>query len=77
MSIAFRLDQLAVVSAECPLCHTIDQKVTSESLRAGASWACTRCGQTWDAQRLETAAAYAQFAAARMNQVYTSEVVQT
>ena len=51
------------VSPTCPLCHTRDETVTSDSLRAGAAWACTRCGQTWSAARLGTAAAYAEYAA--------------
>lgn len=48
----------AVCSATCPLCHTLDRAVTSESLLAGASWSCARCGQKWTAARLETASAY-------------------
>lgn len=54
---------IAVMSPACPLCHTLDQTVTAESLRAGANWVCTRCGQAWSAARLETAAAYTQYAA--------------
>lgn len=57
--------QAAVLSPTCPLCHTHDLTVTPESLSAGATWACTTCGQQWSAARLETAAAYARFAAAR------------
>ena len=53
-----------VLSATCPLCHTLDHTVTADSLRAGAEWACTRCGQTWSAARLETAAAYARYQSA-------------
>ena len=49
----------------CALCHTLDRTISAESLAAGATWACTRCGQTWSAARLETAAAYAQYTAAR------------
>ena len=49
----------------CPLCHTRDEVLTPESLAAGATWVCTKCGQTWSAVRLETVAAYAQYAAAR------------
>ena len=48
----------------CPLCHTRDQQLTPEALAAGGRWACTTCGQTWTAARLETAAAYASYAAA-------------
>lgn len=51
----------SVLSPTCPLCHTLDYTVTSDSLRVGADWACTRCGQTWSAARLATAAAYAQY----------------
>jgi predicted Zn finger-like uncharacterized protein len=54
---------IPVLSPTCPLCHTFDQTVTSDSLRMGGRWRCTRCGQTWDAERLEAVAAYAQFAA--------------
>ncbi|HSL23674.1 MAG TPA: hypothetical protein VK886_19235 [Vicinamibacterales bacterium] len=53
-----------LLSPTCPLCHTLDRTVTADSLRAGAAWDCTRCGQTWTAERLETAAAYALYAAA-------------
>lgn len=52
-----------VFSANCPLCHTAGRTVTPESLAGGARWACTTCGQTWSARRLEAAAAYAQYAA--------------
>jgi predicted Zn finger-like uncharacterized protein len=54
---------IPVLSPTCPLCHTLDQTVTSDSLRTGGRWRCTRCGQAWDAARLEAVAAYAQFAA--------------
>jgi len=54
----------AVLSPTCPLCHTLDHTITADSLRVGAEWACTRCGQTWSAARLETAAAYARYQSA-------------
>lgn len=54
---------LANLSPTCPLCHTADTTVTPHSLNAGAFWACTRCGQTWDAGRLMTVAAYARYVA--------------
>lgn len=54
----------AAVSATCPLCHTRDLVVTPDALRAGADWACARCGQQWNAARLERMAAYAIFDAA-------------
>ena len=50
-------------SPTCPLCHTLNHTITSELLAAGALWTCTRCGQTWTAARLATAAAYARSAA--------------
>jgi ribosomal protein L37AE/L43A len=56
--------QTSVLLPTCPLCHTLDQTVTADALAAGAAWACTRCGQTWSATRLEAAAAYARYAAA-------------
>jgi transposase-like protein len=49
----------------CPLCHKVDETVTTASLRSGAVWTCTRCGQNWSASRLATAADYARFAATR------------
>jgi transposase-like protein len=51
--------------ASCPLCHTVDKTVTLETLRAGASWKCARCGQSWDGERLERVNAYTRFEAAR------------
>ena len=54
----------AGVGATCALCYTVDETVTPASLRAGATWKCTRCGQTCSAERLETVAAYARFVAA-------------
>jgi transposase-like protein len=56
---------IAVPSATCPLCHTLDHTVTSESLLAGVGWVCTRCGGKWTAARLETAAAYQRYVAAQ------------
>ena len=52
-----------VVSPLCPLCHTVDVTVTRDTLRGGASWTCTLCGQRWSATRLEAVAAYARYAA--------------
>jgi transposase-like protein len=48
----------------CPLCHTVDGTITAESLEGGGEWRCTRCGQTWTAERLERLAAYVRFDAA-------------
>jgi hypothetical protein len=39
--------------------------MTDQALATGAAWRCTRCGQHWDATRLETVAAYARYLAAR------------
>jgi predicted RNA-binding Zn-ribbon protein involved in translation (DUF1610 family) len=49
---------------ECPLCHTVDVTVSEESLRAGATWVCTMCGQIWSEGRLSRVAAYARYVAA-------------
>jgi ribosomal protein L37AE/L43A len=45
--------------ATCPSCHTTDTTMTNDAVEAGADWQCGRCGQTWNAVRLATAAAYA------------------
>lgn len=45
--------------ATCPLCHTVESTISNAALAGGASWRCGRCGQRWDAERLDTAAAYA------------------
>jgi transcription elongation factor Elf1 len=45
--------------ATCPSCHTVDSRVTSLAVSAGADWLCGRCGQRWGSRRLETVAAYA------------------
>lgn len=50
--------QVAVLTATCPLCHMLDPTMTPEALLEGAAWSCSRCGQKWDAARLETVAAY-------------------
>ena len=50
--------QVAVLTATCPLCHTLDPTMTSEALLQGVAWSCRRCGQKWDAARMATAAAY-------------------
>ena len=49
---------IAVLSATCALCHTVNHSVTQESMMAGERWSCARCGQKWTAARLETATAY-------------------
>lgn len=49
----------------CPLCHTARQGAALDADRNAPAWTCDRCGQTWSPGRLETAAAYARFAASR------------
>src|SRR5689334_23356717 len=51
-------------SAMCPLCHT-SASVTQGAIEAGGDWRCVRCGQHWDAARLATVAAYAEWAGDR------------
>jgi hypothetical protein len=50
------------VIPKCALCHTSTAAVTVQTLYEGAYWRCTRCGQMWDALRLQTAADYARHA---------------
>ena len=47
--------------AVCPMCHT-SATVTHSAVEAGGDWRCVRCGQHWDARRLATVAAYAEWA---------------
>jgi predicted Zn finger-like uncharacterized protein len=47
--------------AVCPMCHT-SASVTQSAIDAGGDWRCVRCGQHWDARRLTTVAAYAEWA---------------
>ena len=49
--------------AECPSCHTPHAFLMVEALQAEDGWQCVRCGQRWNARRLETAATYAVWAA--------------
>jgi predicted Zn finger-like uncharacterized protein len=54
-------EQDIVRSAVCPMCHT-SATVTQSAIEAGGDWRCVRCGQHWDARRLATVAAYAEWA---------------
>ena len=47
----------------CPSCHTVHASSMVEALQAEENWQCVRCGQRWNARRLETAATYAKWAA--------------
>lgn len=51
-----------VRSAVCPLGHTS----AAISLDAGDAWRCTRCGQHWDARRLDAVAGFEAWAALRL-----------
>jgi ribosomal protein L37AE/L43A len=55
---------IGTLPASCPFCHTTNP-ITAEALALGAGWHCVRCGQRWDAARLETVAAYARYVADR------------
>jgi len=47
----------------CPFCHTPHGSLTDEALHLSDYWVCVRCGQHWDAHRLETVTAYAAWVA--------------
>jgi hypothetical protein len=51
-------DQDILQVATCPMCHT-PATLSGSALEAGGDWRCVRCGQRWDAARLEAVAAYA------------------
>ena len=46
-------------TVSCPMCHMVHPSLTPASVAAGEDWRCSRCGQRWDAERLATVAAYA------------------
>ena len=48
----------------CPNCHTPHSSPADDALLARDSWVCVRCGQQWDAHRLETVGAYNAWVAA-------------
>ena len=50
----------------CPLCHTSTALMSTSALLDGAYWRCERCGQVWDAVRLQTAANYSRHAASQL-----------
>jgi predicted Zn finger-like uncharacterized protein len=56
--------------AVCPMCHT-SATVTQTAIEAGGDWRCVRCGQHWDARRLATVAAYAEWARDRVGRRVT------
>ena len=42
----------------CPLCHTINNSIAADS-DDSVTWRCARCSQTWNAERVRVATAYA------------------
>jgi predicted CXXCH cytochrome family protein len=52
-------------SVPCPFCHTPHAALSDQALYTREYWVCVRCGQRWDAHRLETVAAYAEWVADR------------
>jgi predicted CXXCH cytochrome family protein len=58
-----RADALPLVT--CPSCHTPHGSLTEDTFHGGDSWVCVRCGQRWNAHRLETVAAYDAWVAER------------
>ena len=51
----------ADIAPTCPLCHTSHATMTRAALLEGAYWRCARCGQMWDAMRLQTVADYSRY----------------
>ncbi len=47
---------MSIDQVECLLCHTVHSE--SFAGNPGRSWRCTRCGQRWDAIRIEVVAEY-------------------
>ena len=47
---------MSIDSVECLLCHTVHTQSFTEN--PGRSWRCIRCGQRWDATRIEVVADY-------------------
>src|SRR5688572_22158848 len=56
---------LTGASTACPLCHTPGPALGDVSETSGASWRCAVCDQVWNARRLATVAAYADYCAQR------------
>jgi hypothetical protein len=61
------MNNLPMEAAICLSCHTADATMTNDAVSRGGYWKCARCGQTWSAVRLATAAAYERWAVARAN----------
>jgi hypothetical protein len=57
--------ETVVLAPTCPLCHTVHTTLATESVDGEGYWTCVTCGQAWSARRLETAAEYARYIAAR------------
>ena len=53
------------LSAACPLCHAPHHATTAD-VAGGGNWRCTRCGQSWSANRLANLAAYGRYAESRL-----------
>ena len=56
--------RISVQSPTCPLCHTLHLTGALDSPRTNTAWTCTKCGQTWTPERLETVASYERYVAA-------------
>jgi predicted Zn finger-like uncharacterized protein len=59
------LDSPGPPLAQCPLCQT-SATLSDQAVAAGELWRCATCGQTWNAERLETVAAYEAWVARRI-----------
>lgn len=56
---------MSAASTACPLCHTARPTLGDVSETSGVCWRCAVCHQVWNARRLATVAAYADYCAQR------------
>lgn len=42
----------------CPVCRSTDLTTTSKTVTSSSYWRCLKCGEIWNAKRLEEGARY-------------------
>jgi len=47
------LPQVATAPDACPFCRSADVQTTSKNVNESTYWRCTKCGQIWNAGRLQ------------------------